>query len=101
MTGHERGLRCLFVKDDRLYSGSEDNSLIVWDKMTGERLAKLVGHTRAVISVFVDEGRIYTGSEDNTIRIWNLQTGALIHSIEKSKRQSKSTKVKHKKIIFF
>ena len=70
---HAKGVRCLFVKDHRLFSGGEDNKVVVWNKMTGQILARLEGHTGTVTSVFVDEGRIYTGSEDGTIRIWNLQ----------------------------
>jgi hypothetical protein len=58
----------------RLFSGSTDNTIKVWDVATGACLQTLEGHARAVCSVCVsaDGSRLFSGSVDNTIRVWNI-----------------------------
>jgi hypothetical protein len=61
----------------RIVSGSEDNTLKVWDAQTGQELLTLKGHSFAVSSVsFSPDGkRIVSGSSDKTVRVWDLETG--------------------------
>ena len=68
-----------FLPDGRrALSGSEDNTLRLWDLATGETLRTLEGHTTWVIAVAVlaDGSRALSGSWDNTLRLWDLATGA-------------------------
>jgi WD40 repeat protein len=61
-------------------SGSGDQTIRVWNAMTGERVAgPFTGHTDPVWSVaFSPDGRhIVSGSEDRTIRVWNAMTGEM------------------------
>jgi WD40 repeat protein len=59
-----------------LASGSEDNTIILWDIATGQPIALLDGHTGRVWSVaFSPDGKILTsGSEDTTIILWDVAT---------------------------
>ena len=62
----------------RIVSGSEDNTLRLWDASTGQPIgAPLQGHEDAVNSVaFSPDGtRIVSGSEDKTLRLWDASTG--------------------------
>lgn len=61
-------------------TGSDDNSLKLWDSATGKPLPDLHGHTDKVRSVaFTPEGRyLLSGSDDRTIRLWDGQTGTAI-----------------------
>ena len=61
----------------RIVSGSEDNTVIVWDLDTGTPVYKIAGHQAAVNSVAVrpDGRRIVSGSEDQTVVVWKLETG--------------------------
>ncbi|THU79191.1 WD40 repeat-like protein [Dendrothele bispora CBS 962.96] len=61
----------------QLASGSDDNTVQIWNTATGQEVAKLEGHTDLVWSVaFSPNGsQLASGSGDNTVRIWNTATG--------------------------
>jgi hypothetical protein len=61
----------------RIVSGSEDNTLKVWDAATGQETLTLKGHTGWVYSVaFSPDGkRIVSGSWDNTLKVWDARLG--------------------------
>ena len=60
-----------------LASGSDDNTIRLWNPTTAEHIATLEGHTSSVRSVaFSPDGKtLASGSADNTIRLWNPTTG--------------------------
>src|SRR6266568_422028 len=64
----------------RIITGSDDNTMRVWDARTDTALLRLEGHTRPVLRVAVtfDGARIITGSGDNTAGVWDASTGAQI-----------------------
>lgn len=59
---------------DKLYSGSWDKTIKVWDLVSGECLATLEGHTDFIKSLVVVVDSLYTGSSDCFLRRWNLVT---------------------------
>jgi len=62
----------------RIVSGSDDQTIRVWNATTGETEAgPFIGHTNSVLSVaFSPDGqRIVSGSDDQTIHVWNATTG--------------------------
>ena len=61
-----------------IVSGSDDQTICVWDAMTGRRTAgPFCGHMGLVTSVaFSPNGQyIVSGSEDQAIRLWNATAG--------------------------
>ena len=60
-----------------LASGSADQTIRLWDVVSGQKLATLQGHTDWVNSVsFSLDGQILaSGSWDQTIRLWDLASG--------------------------
>lgn len=61
----------------RILSGSSDNTVRVWDSITGEPIGSaLVGHHGLVTSVAFDATatRIISGGTDGSVRVWDTRT---------------------------
>ena len=66
-----------------LVSGSDDNTVRLWDVITRQPLGSpLIGHGDAILSVALSaDGKILvSGGDDNTVRIWNMTFRPLIRS---------------------
>jgi WD40 repeat protein len=72
-----------------LASGSEDNTIKLWEVKTGATLRTLKkrwwrkGHDAPVRSVaFSPDGKILaSGSDDNTVKLWDIKTGKVLRSL--------------------
>ena len=77
--GHtETVLSAAFSSDGKtLASGSEDNTIKLWDVATGKERFTLKGHTQPVWSVaFSPDGMtLASGSWDGTTKLWDVATG--------------------------
>jgi WD40 repeat protein len=60
----------------RIASGSNDNTILIWDIATGTQTTQLAGRGIFVRALAVlSDGRLASGLEDGTIRIWDLPSG--------------------------
>jgi len=86
LEGHSYGVVSVALRPDgrRAVSGSQDNTVRVWNLETGECLRVLVGHTGSVYSVALcpDGRRAVSGSQDHTLRVWDLDTGEYLRVLE-------------------
>ncbi|KIJ12107.1 hypothetical protein PAXINDRAFT_49270, partial [Paxillus involutus ATCC 200175] len=93
LEGHERRVRCVrFCPDeDKLVTGSEDETLRVWNRTTGA-VEVLRGHSGSVREVDVsrDGKMIVSGSEDKTVRIWNRESGETMRVCEGHEKEVQS-----------
>ena len=60
-----------------LASGGPDNTIRLWDVVTGEQKQTLIGHASRVycISFSPDSATLVSGHRDGTIRLWDANTG--------------------------
>ena len=69
-----------------LASGSDDNTIRLWNPRSGETLRVLEGHTGSVASlaaIKIDEKpALASGSDNNTIRLWNPQSGETLRVLK-------------------
>jgi F-box/WD-40 domain protein 7 len=70
LKGHDdHVVTCLQFTRNRIVSGSDDNTLRVWNATTGKHLRTLVGHTGGVWCSEFDGITVVSGSTDRTLRV--------------------------------
>ncbi|PHH49640.1 Vegetative incompatibility protein HET-E-1 [Ceratocystis fimbriata CBS 114723] len=86
LEGHGGGVKSVVFSDDgqRLASGSEDNTVKIWDATSGACLQTLEGHDHYVFSVVFskDRQRLASGCWDLTVKIWDATSGACLQTLE-------------------
>jgi WD40 repeat protein len=88
LMGHTRGIRSVaFSLDGKLLaSGSEENTIRIWDVASGLERRRLDGHKGVVSSIaFSPDGKtLASGSYDETIKLWDFNTGEELATFEKT-----------------
>lgn len=73
--GHVGVVTCLAYDMNRIYSGSADETIMVWDFMSRERVMVLTGHEGSIVSLAVHGFMLMSGGADATIRLWDKNNG--------------------------
>lgn len=85
-SGHTCWVQSLAFSPDGqiLASGSNDQTIRLWNIHTGQCLKILPGHTsRVIFARFSLNGQtLITGSEDQTVRVWDVNTGECLQILE-------------------
>ncbi|MDJ0516337.1 MAG: WD40 repeat domain-containing protein, partial [Trichodesmium sp. MO_231.B1] len=80
--GHQSWVKSVAFNHDgtKIVSGSDDNTVRVWDANTGKEIVKILQHQGKVWSVAFnyDGTKIISGSDDKTVRVWDANTGEQI-----------------------
>lgn len=79
---HTQPIRsCIFYKG-KIFSGSEDNTIKMWDLVSGKCVRTLVGHENLVGSLAITGGKLISGDGNGEIRIWDTESGNCLNTIK-------------------
>ncbi|TMQ18355.1 MAG: hypothetical protein E6J91_08105 [Deltaproteobacteria bacterium] len=82
LVGHSHWVHTCAVMPDgrRAVSASQDQTLRLWDLVTGRMLAIFEGHSERVTACAVthDGRRLLSASLDRTLKLWDLATGVVL-----------------------
>lgn len=72
LTGHSAQISSIVTHKNRIYSGSYDQTIKIWDYLS--EIATLKGHTESILALAIDkEGtKLASGGEDRVIIIWDI-----------------------------
>src|SRR5262249_15789850 len=91
LEGHTRGVTSVAFSSDGslLASGSEDQTVRVWDVKTGQTTATLEGHHDNVVSVaFSPDGSQVVSASWHTLQLWDIKTGQVTATWEDTNSDS-------------
>jgi len=84
LIGHTGDVNTLIKlsNDNLLASGSDDNTIKIWNLKTNSLIRTLSGSSGHVLSLAVlNNGYLASGSADKSIQIWNAETGQQIRKL--------------------
>lgn len=85
LNGHKSGVRGVAISTDGnwIVSASEDQTVKVWDALTGKEKHSLTGHKEIVLSAAISpDGKwIVSGGNDKTVKVWDAQTGKELRTL--------------------
>jgi WD40 repeat protein len=72
----------------QVVSGSDDNTVKIWDAGSGACVKTLKGHSNWVCSVAFshDATQVVSGSDDNTVKIWDAGSGTCLNTLNVGRR---------------
>jgi WD40 repeat protein len=75
--GHKSWVLCLATyqtaTENWLLSGSDDNTIRIWDLKTSKVLEELTGHHNGVTSLTFANNELFSGSQDHYIICWDVE----------------------------
>lgn len=75
-------MRAISSDRGKIVSGSDDQSILVWDKQTYQVLEELKGHNAPISSVRLLSGeRVLTSSHDGTLKMWDVRTDTCVATV--------------------
>jgi len=80
--GHTSVVRCVAVDFEKVISGSQDNTIRVWELEGWTCRMTLEGHTAVVRGLALRADMLVSCSLDASIMVWNLKNGELLTRLE-------------------
>ncbi len=68
---------------DRVASGNQDGTIVMWNVVTGEKQLTFTGHADAISKIFFspDGRKVVSTSKDGSVRLWDVATGQQEYAI--------------------
>ncbi|KAL2913590.1 hypothetical protein HK105_206892 [Polyrhizophydium stewartii] len=81
ITGHAEAIYCIQFDEDKIVSGSRDDTIKVWDIKTGQCRQTLRGHNASVLCLQYNQTMLVSGSSDASIIVWDLLRGTVVRKL--------------------
>ncbi|GMH14090.1 hypothetical protein Nepgr_015931 [Nepenthes gracilis] len=82
LKGHTGPVRAISSDRAKVVSGSDDQSILVWDKQTLQLLEELRGHNAQISCTHMLSGeRVLTSAHDGTVKMWDVRTNACVATV--------------------
>lgn len=84
LAGHHGFIFCLCGVGDILFTGSQDNIIMIWDLNNLQYIGTLAGHRGFVKCMAASYAKkvLASGSQDRTIRIWSLDSFTTVKELK-------------------
>ena len=79
--GHTSSVYCLTINDGKLYSGSSDGTIKVWDCSTNKLITTLTENTDDVYRLRLHGGKLYSQAH-NVVKVYDCSDDTLITTLE-------------------
>ncbi len=87
LNNHQWDVSAIAIKDGKIYTGSDDYSIKVWDLKSGKLLRNLKSaHEGTINALTIYKDKLISASDDKTIKVRDLKSGELIHTIQGHKK---------------
>jgi len=97
---HQWDVAAIALKGDKLYTGSDDYSIKIWDIKTGKLLKNLKSAQGGAINALaIYKNMLISASDDKTIFIRDIDTGKLLHILKGHKKAVTALKINHDVLI--
>jgi WD40 repeat protein len=78
LIGHTAGISCLFPFENKLFSGSSDRTIKMWDVQTGQLQFAYHSHRARVSCLYLatgddNEAFLFSGADDKTVMAWDVR----------------------------
>jgi WD40 repeat protein len=80
--GHLGVVTCLAYDGNRVYSGSADETIMVWDIPKRKRLMVLHGHEGTIVVLAISGMMLVSGGADSIVYVWNKHTGQNLRMVQ-------------------
>ena len=83
LAGHKAGVWAVVEVGERIWSGGEDSSILVWDGSAPYTLLEtLKGHKSTVVSLLARQQLVFSTSIDKCIVIWSAQSLSILQRVQ-------------------
>ena len=90
--GHTGPVACLTINDGKLYTGSLDSTIKVWDCSTNKLITTLTEHTSGVRGLHIHGGKLYSKGYQG-IKVYDCSDDTLITTLEDHTRSAQCLEI--------
>ena len=97
---HQWDVFSIAIDNDKLFTGSDDYSIKMWDIKSGKLLKNLKSaHGGSINSLLVYKNMLISASDDKLIYVRDIESGKLLHILDGHKRGVTSLKINHDYLV--